>query len=264
MYEDSPMSEEEILEHFPESTKEKEIEILQMQNDKAFISNVLLKSMFLKKGTFTAIQILMWIASIDDTKTIKKGHYYHIEINVTDFMKIHNTKKVTLYKHLNDIQCTIIKVLNPNRLWSKISLIAKQEKITRDIIKIDMHEKIYSMIKEKKGNFSVLKASNFQNNISFNSLRVLLLLGLIDNQDSKSKQFTLKQLNFLFDTNYKKLYEFDRQIFQKAKRELDDNSNLTLTTKRIETMALAKGRPITVAIKVYAEKGNHFQAKMFK
>lgn len=231
-----------------------------ISNDKALISNDLIKAMFHKKGSFTAIQLLIYIASRDEANTIKKGDYYHIKIDLSDFQKIHNTNKSTLYRHLDNIQQTIVTFYDKSNkeLWEKISLISKQEKITRSIIQIDMHEKIYSKIKQTN-DFSPLNATNFQNSLSYNTLRVLLLCGMINNYDTPRKEFKLEELNFLFDTNYKSLYEFDRQIFQKAKIELDEYSNLSFESERLETLEIAKGRPKLRGIRISTIVNNEWQ-----
>lgn len=222
-----------------------------IENDKAFISNELITAIFHKKGSFTAIQLLIYIASRDEANTIKKGEYYHIKIDLIDFIERHNTKKTTLYTHLDNIQKTIVTFYDKKdkKLWEKISLISKQEKITRNIIQIDMHEKIYSKIKESE-NFSILNSTNFQNNLSFNSLRVLLLCGMINNYDTPRKEFNLEELNFLFDTNYKRLIDFERQVLLKAKVELDDESNLSFEIDKIEDLGISKGRPKIKSIRL--------------
>lgn len=223
-----------------------------IENDKAFISNDLIKAIFHKKGgTYTAIQLLMYIASRDESNTIKKGEYYHIRIDLDDFISKYKSTKSTLYRHLDNIQSTIVTFYDkPNKsLWEKISLIAKQEKITRSIIQVDMHEKIYSKIKQTT-NFTPLNTTNFQSSLSYNTLRVLILCGMINNYDTPRKEFGLEELNFLFETNYKNLYEFDRHIFKKAKVELDEYSNLSFESERLETLELAKGRPKLRAIRI--------------
>lgn len=223
-----------------------------IRNDKAFISNDLLKAMFHQKGSYIAIQLLIFIASQDGANTEKEGQYYHIKFDLKEFMKIHKSNQSTLYKHLLNIQKTVVTFYNSKNkeLWEKISLIARQEKITRNIIQIDMHEKIYSKIKEK-ANFSLLEATNFQNNFSFNTFRVLLLIGMINHQDYKVKKYNLEELNFLFDTNYKNFYEFNRSVFRKAKKELDDNSNLTFEIEKVEDLSdLIRGRPKITHLKI--------------
>jgi hypothetical protein len=222
-----------------------------IENDKAFISNELINAIFHRKGSFTAIQLLIYIASRDEANTIQKGEYFHIRIDLNDFIDRHGTKKTTLYNHLDNIQKTIVTFYDKKdkKLWEKISLISKQEKITRNIIQIDMHEKIYSKIKESE-NFSILNSTNFQNNLSFNTLRVLLLCGMINNYDTPRKEFKLEELNFLFDTNYKRLIDFERQVLQKAKVELDNESNLSFEVEKVEELGIAKGRPKIKSIRI--------------
>lgn len=232
-----------------------------ISNDKAFISNELLKAMFHRKGSYSVIQLLIYIASQGEKNTTKDGDYYNIQIDLDDFIEKHGTKRGTLYNHLDNIQNTVVTYYDnkDRKLEDKISLISRQKMITRSIIQIDMHEKIYCKIKESS-NYSILQASNFQNNLSYNSLRVLLLCGMINNYDTPRKEFDLAELNFLFDVNYKNLYEFDRQIFKKAQVELDESSNLSFVTERVDSLEdVERGRPKKKAIRLSTVVNNEWK-----
>lgn len=222
-----------------------------LSNNKAFVSNELLTALFHRGGTFTALQLLIFIASRDEANTQKIGEYYKIRFNLDEFQSIHGTNPITLYKHLDHIQKTIITFYGSDGEWQdKISLIARQTKITRKIIEVDMHQKIYTMIKQKEGNFSVLNALDFRNKVSYNTIRVLFLINLINNQTIKRKFYALDELNFMFDTSYKKIYDFEKGILRKAQIELDENNSyLTYKIlKKDDTQDIKKGRPKTVGI----------------
>ena len=178
----------------------------QIENDKAFISNELLNAIFHKKATSTAIQLIMYIASRDEANTEVKGEYHHITIDIQDFIIKHGVNRETVFVHLKKIQETIITFFHDEKqqLKTMVPIISKAKELTRSIVRIDMSTEMYNKIKCNK-NFSVLSASNFQNRLSYNTLRVLMLLGLINEQTHKRKRYTLEQLNYIFDTNYKRL-----------------------------------------------------------
>jgi len=223
----------------------------------------LLNAVFHKKSTTTAIQLIMYIASRDESNTEKKGEYYHIRLDIQDFIIKHNVKRLTILNHLKKIQETVITFYNNDKkeLKTMIPIISKAKELTRGIIRVDMNDEIYKMIKSNK-NFSVLSASNYQKKLSFNALRVLMLIGLINEQTIKRKKYNLEELNFLFDTKYKSLYEIDRQIFSKAKKELDSNSNISFNFVKNETLKIAKGRPRIQDIRIEVLNNNNYQGKL--
>ena len=205
----------------------------------------------------------MYIASRDESNTEKKGEYYHIRLDIQDFIIKHNVKRLTILNHLKKIQETVITFYNNDKkeLKTMIPIISKAKELTRGIIRVDMNDEIYKMIKSNK-NFSVLSASNYQKKLSFNALRVLMLIGLINEQTIKRKKYNLEELNFLFDTKYKSLYEIDRQIFSKAKKELDSNSNISFNFVKNETLKIAKGRPRIQDIRIEVLNNNNYQGKL--
>ena len=223
----------------------------------------MLNAVFHKKSTTTAIQLIMYIASRDESNTEKKGEYYHIRLDIQDFIIKHNVKRLTILNHLKKIQETVITFYNNDKkeLKTMIPIISKAKELTRGIIRVDMNDEIYKMIKSNK-NFSVLSASNYQKKLSFNALRVLMLIGLINEQTIKRKKYNLEELNFLFDTKYKSLYEIDRQIFSKAKKELDSNSNISFNFVKNETLKIAKGRPRIQDIRIEVLNNNNYQGKL--
>jgi len=235
----------------------------QIINDKAFISNELLNAIFHQKATSTAIQLIMYIASRDEANTEIKGEYHHITIDIHEFIDKHKINRDTVLGHLKKIQETVITFFHDEKqqLRTMIPIISKAKELTRGVIRIDMNTEMYQRIKCNK-NFSVLSASNFQNKLTYNTLRVLMLLGLINEQTLKRKRYDLEQLNYIFDTKYKRLVDFDRQIFAKAKAELDVNSNLTFTHEKMETLEIAKGRPKLIDIKIEVINKKYHQGQL--
>jgi plasmid replication initiation protein len=67
---------------------------------------------------------------------------------------------------------------------------------------------------------------------------------------AKRKYYSLEELNGLFGTNYKKLYEFERKILKNTQKELNEVSNLTFTyAKKTDKEDLGiPGRPKVIGL----------------
>ena len=96
-----------------------------------------------------------------------------------------------------------------------------------------------------KGQFAFSKA-NANNLMSLkhkHSLRMQMLLELINNFDTaKRKRFTLEELNGYFGTKYKNYYELNRKILKPVKEEIDNNSSLTFIYE-FNDEVIGSGRP---------------------
>lgn len=96
-----------------------------------------------------------------------------------------------------------------------------------------------------KGGYSFSKASanNLMNLKHKHSLRMQMLLELINNFDTvKRKHFTLEELNGYFGVNYANYYELDRKILSKVQKEIDSSSKLSFIYE-FTTVKQPQGQP---------------------
>jgi len=81
---------------------------------------------------------------------------------------------------------------------------------------------------------------------------------------AKRKTYYLSDLNAMFGTKYKTMYEFDRQILKPVKKELDDVSTLTFLYEIIfDKLTVAQGRPKAVGVTIDLISNKQRQLKLF-
>jgi len=221
--------------------KENKFLIEEIRNDKAFIHNDLIKGMFENK-TLTSLKLLLYIARVglanNEIKHKEQG-YYSIKLDIDDICSYTNTIRKTLLKALTAIQKTSITYFSTDKrrelgLKTRVSLIPKIDDISKNILKIDIHSDILNMIKETSNFTPIKNLKNIMQIKKANSIRMLMILNMLLTYTHKRKKYALEQLNFLFDTKYKNLYEFERKILKPVKEELDIHSSISFVYTKNE------------------------------
>jgi len=222
--------------------------IEEVKNDKAFLSNDLIRGMFEKK-TITSLKLLLYIARVGlANNKVLKDSYYSIMLDIDDVCRYTNTLKDTLKSALVTLQETSITYFSTDKkrklgLKTRVSLMPRIEDISKNVLKVDMHSDILNMIKETSNFTAIENLKDIMQIKRPNSIRMLLLLSMIKTYTHQNKKYSLAQLNFLFDTNYARWAEFERKILKPVKAELDINSSLSFKyTKNEDYKRIGLGR----------------------
>ena len=245
-----------------EDTKENKIE--QIKNDKAYISNELIQSIFHTTNTLTAIKILFYLARIDTTNNIKKGNYHHIKVVIKDLENYSGLGKKTLDRNIKTIQETTVTFYSEKdkQLFSRTPLITRVEYINSREMIVDIHEDILQRINETK-EYTEIDTLNIMKIKHKHSAKMIMLLTMISKfsgESKKQKRYDLEQLNYLFDVNYKTYGEIDRKILAPVKEELDNNSSISFSYDKIEDMLYTgKGRKPIKEIVIKPELKKHIE-----
>ena len=87
---------------------------------------------------------------------------------------------------------------------------------------------------------------------SKHSVKMIAILEMINGFDEnvpKRKYYDLNELNGMFDTKYKRIKQFEAEILEKVKKELDANSKLSFIYQiKFEKENAKAGRPKAVGI----------------
>ena len=114
--------------------------------------------------------------------------------------------------------------------------------------------------------YSLVDASTFASLTKAHSIRMLMLLNRINNfgtNIAKRKRYTLKELNEMFDTNYKTIPEFNRAVLKPAKEELDEKSKLTfLYEQRKDKLERTVGRAKVVEVIIDLIERKNYQPSL--
>ena len=233
----------------PSEYKRRQSLILNKNN--ASVSNSLVES-FVHKNNVVALKILFYISKgklnpPDNTELIN----FKIDSkNLCDYCNI-NIK--TLRRNLKQMTETSITFVEEGVYEEYVSLIPKVKNVYGGYIEFLMFNKVLKLIQEVENKFTVIDLTNLMKLKSKHSVKMIQILEMIkgfSENVSKRKYYSLEELNGLFGTNYKKVYEFERRILKNVKEELDKVSNLTFVyTHKMEKEDISKaGRPKAVGL----------------
>lgn len=229
----------------------------------AKISNSLIEA-FVSKNNLGALKILFYIArgkiEIDDREL------RDIHIDTSSACNYCNIDIKTLKRNLKQMSETSISFIdNKNDITEYISVIP-YIKITTKKIELKMFSKILNLIAETKNKFTIIDVENLMQLRSKHSVRMIQLLEMIKGfglDIPKRKRYLLEDLNGMFGTDYKNIYEFERKILKPVKSELDDKSDLSFTFEAVYEDSVKQGRPSAIGIVIDLIDNQRRQRRFF-
>lgn len=189
------------------------------------IKNDLVES-FIKSNNLTALKILFFLAY--DCKT-KPQHLMKISLDIKQLCIYCNINEKTLKRNIKQMQETSISWIDESAEHF-VSVIPKASFGYNGKLELEMFDDIINMIIDVKNKYTIIDAEQLMKLTSKHSARMILLLEMINGFDehiAKRKTYFLDELNQLFGTNYKRLGQFDKEVLQRSKEDLDNNSKLT-------------------------------------
>jgi len=240
----------------------------EVKNDKAFISNDIINALF-QNSTMIAFKIMFYVARAKNSDITLVGEQYKISLNKKDLLSYTNTAKSTLDENVKKLQQTLITFYSKKnkQFFTRVQLLGKCE-YSEDgkslIVNID--KDIYVRLKQTTAEHTEINTIDIMNVVKHkHSIRMLMLINYIQGfTTNQSKKYTLEQLNYMFDTKYKTLYEFERKILIPVKDELDNNSSLTFEYIKVVDMDYTgKGRKPIKEIRIKPISKKHLQTTIF-
>lgn len=230
-------------------TKFKKQQLIKKHNTSA-ISNAIIES-FVHKNNVVALKILFYISK--GKLESKEQELVKFKIDNKNLCDYCNIDMKTLRRNLKQMTETSITFVVDDEYEEFISIIPKVKNIYGGFIEFSMFSKVLKLIQEVKSSFTVIDLSNLMKLTSKHSIKMIQLLEMIEgfsNGVAKRKYYSLEELNGLFGTNYKKVYEFERKILKNTQQELNEVSNLTFTySKKTDKEDLnIAGRPKVVGL----------------
>lgn len=194
-----------------------------------FIDNVI------NKNNASAIKTVYYLASILENmglQNIQDDKIIGITIDTRQMLKYTEMNLPEIKRNIKAMQETSITFIDEEQdIIEGMSLLPRYKIIHgKHKIEIDLYSKIGKMIIDVKKNYTFINTKTLMNLRSKHSLRLLPVLNKINQYDdnvAKRKKYELEDLNDLFGTKYKNLYDIQRKILTPVKEELDMNSKLT-------------------------------------
>lgn len=246
-------------------TEFKKQQIAKANNNSSAISNSLIES-FVNKNNVVALKILFYISK--GKLEPKETELVKFKIDSKKLCEYCNINMKTLRRNLKQMTETSITFVAEGEYEEFVSVIPKIKNIYGGYIEFSMFNKVLKLIQEVENKFTVIDLTNLMKLKSKHSIKMIQLLEMIEGFSenvAKRKYYSLEELNGLFGTNYKKVYEFERRILINVKAELDQVSNLTFTySPKEEKEDLGKaGRPKTVGLYIELIDNKNRQLKLF-
>lgn len=226
-------------------------------NNIAKISNSVIEA-FVKKNNIGALKLLFYISKSNLDYDNKK-ELQTFKINTKKLIDYCNMDIKTLRRNIIQMQETVLTFIDDSegsaRYEENITVIPYSKIIYGGYIEIKIFTKIHALISDVKNKFTVIDLENLMKLKSKHSIRMIQLLEMIEGFSpnvAKRKTYSLKELNLMFGTNYKNMYEFDRKILVPVKNELDENSSLTFIYNFTfdKDDITAPGRPKAVSVTI--------------
>ncbi len=214
------------------------------------VSNALVES-FVNKNNVVALKILFYISKgkLDPQET----ELVKFKIDCKNLCSYCNIDMQTLRRNLKQMTETSLTFVEEGKYEEYISVIPKVKNVYGGHIEFSMFNKVLKLIQEVENKFTVIDLTNLMKLKSKHSIKMIQLLEMIQGFSknvAKRKYYSLEELNGLFGTKYKTLYEFERRILKNTKAELDEVSNLTFTySKKMDKEDIGTaGRPKAIGL----------------
>ncbi len=226
----------------------------------AQISNPFLEA-FTRNNDLVSFKVLLYIAKakIDKTINIKKledKQTYKVQLKLVDVSKYLNLDIRTIRNAISKLNATSInyrRIVNGKDKETFINLLPAGEiNYTDDTLDVwvfgELLKQIYATTK-----YSYVQTKNFIELTSKHSIRMLLLLERINNFSenvAKRKRYELDELNNIFGTKAKNYSDFEKRVFQPAKKDLDKYSNISFEYLKNKDKIKTRGRARIVGITI--------------
>lgn len=229
-----------------------------------FVSNDFVNSIIKKNNNIT-IKLLFML--VYENNIIKDKKISTLKIDIRKLKSNLDLDFHNLRRNIQNIQKTIITIKN-NKNIIDINLITKTHyDYDKQTIEIDVYNDVLNELQQLKNKYTIINLDNLFKLNNKHSIRFIQILENINRYDTfiaKTKEFTIDELNQLFDTNYVGFREIERAIIKKIKDELDELSNLTFIYDVIYDLDSNKvGRKAIIGMKIYLKENKQRQLKLF-
>jgi len=252
----------------PNKVKKAQVEKLKEQRIKPHqkIANTFIENAIIKSNA-SAIKTIFYLASIleqVELDRVKDDKIIGIVIDTKQMLKYTEMTMPEIKRNIKAMQQTSITFEDEKAgIVTGMSLLPLYEIVHgKSKIRLDLYGRIARMILGVKDNYTYINTKTLMNLKKAHSIRMLAILNMIagfDSEVAKRKHYDLGDLNEIFGTKYRNLYDMQRKVLEPVKEELDLNSKLSFLHE-INFDNFGKGRPkaVNITIDLIDNKGNLF------
>ncbi len=203
---------------------------------------------FVKRNNLISLKLLFFISYRIDDKfdNLNESDMINFTVAGNEVCKYCKVDIKSIKRNIRAMQSTSIHFEN-DKDESYISLIPRCKIDYNGNIYISIFKDVYDLILNVKKEYTKINAEQLMLLSSKNSVRMLMILNMINGFDDhvpKLKKYSLESLNKMFGTNFPRMGEFDRTILKKVKIDLDKNVNLSFEYDILyDKDSISAGRP---------------------
>lgn len=258
-----------------EFLKQQEAEQNEAIKDLVKVSNSLVEG-FVSRSNAVALKMLFYIAKQQQKES---GEITMFTLSLDDFADYCKLDHRTIRDNIKAMQNTSLTFVEYDKKGRKkleeyIVLIPRAKyDYTAKTIEITMFKKILDLIVQVEERFTTIDVKNVMELESKYSIRMTMILEQIfgfegnpEHWDVKQqKTFTLDDLNDMFDTKYKNLTDFKRNVLEPTKAEMDDKSEISFefVINKDYPSRIKRGRPKAVSCTIKLKQNKLRQRRLF-
>ncbi len=203
---------------------------------------------FVKRNNLISLKLLFFISYRIDDKfdNLNKSDMINFTVAGDEVCKYCKVDIKSIKRNIRAMQSTSI-YFEDDKDESYVSLIPRFKIDYNNNIYISIFKDVYDLILNVKKEYTQINAEQLMLLNSKNSVRMLMILNMINGFDDhvpKLKKYSLESLNKMFGTNFPRMGEFDRTILKKVKIDLDTNVNLSFEYDILyDKDSISAGRP---------------------
>ena len=231
------------------------------------ISNSFIDSALHNKS-IGALKTIYYLASLLEKQDLDfdSKNITSVKIDMRKMLKYTELTSQDIRNNLKKMQQTSISFVNEeNKSELMINLLPYIDiQYGKNIIEVHVYEKIAKLIIGVKSNYTFLNTKEIMQLKNKHSLRLLPLLNTIAGYDEhvgKRKRMDRDELNDLFGTKHRSIYDLETKILIPVKEELDNNSKLSFIYE-INFVNLGKGRPKANDVTIDVIERNNYQGRL--
>ena len=248
---------------FNEKNKKEKQELI---SNTAKVTNGLIEN-YIKESNMVAIKTIFYIANQSILSNGKNGNLHLFKLNKEIMAKYCGISGKTIERNIKAMQKSTITVYRPEvKAIDYVQLIPKSSFYDgKQSFEIYVFDEIYKMMKEIQGQFFEVDLKRLMKFRSVHTLRFLPILEKLEqysNGYKKTVTYTLEEWNGIFETDYKRLGQFEANILKKVQKELDNNSTLTFIYEKSYTKIdkNSRGRSKATGITINLVELNNYQS----
>ena len=222
---------------------------------------------FIKKNNLVGLKLAILFSGARGQ--IEYDQDNKVKLNVEQLCDLLQIEKRQLSNHLKTVATVHFTYVTNEGLRGGTTPFHSYEYINRNkevVIEVSSKAKsLFTELEKGKYSFNQASAANLMSLKHKHSLRMRLLLELINNFDddiAKRKHYTLEHLNAYFGVNYRNYYDFETKILKPIKEEIDGNSKLTFTYQLVDEKPDGTGRPKIKEVIIDLIDRNNYQGRL--